>query len=254
MTTAKPRPGHALSRIDTLARATPFSAWPRPVLERLLQSATVTSHRGGAVLVAGGQRCDALTVVVEGTALSSVSHAGGRRVTFKADATARAYGVLPLVDGQPMPNDLVADGPVVALRIPHAAIHAELARTPLLWQSVAADVTERARRYAEQMKQFVFDTPRVRAASLLLGLASQGAGVEAGGPVVIGMRLPQERFAEMLGISRQWATLLVREFVAAGLVEWRYGRVTLLDPQALQALAASGVGMPVPAQARSGGP
>ncbi|MCU0923089.1 MAG: helix-turn-helix domain-containing protein, partial [Burkholderiaceae bacterium] len=72
--------------------------------------------------------------------------------------------------------------------------------------------------------------------------------------VVIGMRLPQERFAEMLGISRQWATLLVREFVAAGLVEWRYGRVTLLDPQALQALAASGVGMPVPAQARSGGP
>jgi DNA-binding FadR family transcriptional regulator len=94
----------------------------------------------------------------------------------------------------------------------------------------------------------------VRAASLLLGLASQGAGVEAGGPVVIGMRLPQERFAEMLGVSRQWATLLVRELVAAGLVEWRYGRVTLLDPKALQALAASGVGMPVPAQARSGGP
>lgn len=90
-------------------------------------------------------------------------------------------------------------------------------RMPLLWQSVAADVTERARPYAEQMKRFVFDTPRVRAASLLLGLASQGAGVAAGGPVVIGMRLLQERFAEVLGISLQWATSLVRELVAAGL-------------------------------------
>ena len=248
MSLTRPRQGDALLYVDAIARATPFSTWPRPVLERLLQSATLSRHRAGTVLVVGGRHCDALTVVVEGTALSTVSHPGGRRVTFKVDASSRAYGLLPLVDGKPMPNDLIADGPVVGLRIPHTAIRAELSRMPSLWESVAVDVTERARRYAEQMRQFVFDPPLIRAASLLLGLASHGEGTAADGPVVIGMRLSQERLAEMLGISRQWVSSLVRELAVAGLVEWRYGRVTLLDAKALRVLVAGGINLSVPSR------
>ena len=57
----------------------------------------------------------------------------------------------------------------------------------------------------------------------------------------IELRLPQERLAELLGTSRQWATSLVRELSKAGLVEWRYGRVTVLDVQALRQLAGRGI-------------
>jgi hypothetical protein len=51
--------------------------------------------------------------------------------------------------------------------------------------------------------------------------------------VDIGLRLPQERLAELLGTSRQWATVLVREVSNAGIVEWRYGGATvlMLQPQ-----------------------
>ncbi len=140
-------------------------------------------------------------------------------------------------------HDLVADGAVTVIRIPRAAIRGEMQRMPSLWESVAVEITRRGRSMNLQMQQFVFDAPLVRAASLLLGLlANKGADGEHG-PVVIELRLPKERLAELLGTSRQWATTLVRELSQAGLVEWRYGRVTVLDVQALRTLAARGIGV-----------
>jgi hypothetical protein len=49
----------------------------------------------------------------------------------------------------------------------------------------------------------------------------------------------------MLGVSRQWASQLVRELSEAGMVSWRYGRVTLLDLEGLRALASGGVNAPL---------
>jgi DNA-binding GntR family transcriptional regulator len=79
-------------------------------------------------------------------------------------------------------------------------------------------------------------------AALLVGLAGQGA--DGDGPVHIDMKLSQDKLAEMLAISRQWASQLIREMVDDGLVQWRYGRVTLLDLPRLRALAAQSVGLP----------
>ena len=92
-----------------------------------------------------------------------------------------------------------------------------------------------------QMQKFVFDAPLVRAASLLLGMLARNGKDGERGPVPIEVRMPQERLAELLGTSRQWATALVRELSNAGLVEWRYGRVTVLDVQALRSLASRGI-------------
>lgn len=226
---------------DVIARAAPFSAWPRDVLLRLGTAASVASHRSGTTLVFGGQRRDSITIVADGRVISSVSNPAGRRVIFKFDDASYAYGLFSLVDGLTLGHDLVADGAVTVLRIPRAAIRGELQRLPSLWESVAVEATRRARGMNLQMQQFVFDAPLVRAASLLLGLlANKGMDGEHG-PVVIEHRLPKERLAELLGTSRQWATTLVRELSQAGLVEWRYGRVTVLDVQALRNLAATGI-------------
>ena len=170
-----------------------------------------------------------------------MSNAGGRRVVFKLDDARYAYGLAPFMDRLALPHDLVADGPVTVIRIPYAAIRAELARTPALWESMAAEYNRRARGTNMQMQQFVFDSPLVRAASLLLGMLAKNGKDRQTGPQIIDLRLSQERLAELLGTSRQWATALVRELTQAGLVEWRYGRATVLDVQALRTLAARGI-------------
>ena len=102
-------------------------------------------------------------------------------------------------------------------------------------------VAARTRRNAAQMKRFVFDTPLVHMASLLLDLATIDIANGQTGPVTLGLRLPHERIAEMLGISRHWATSLVRELTAAGGVELRYARATVRDLSAQNALASQGI-------------
>ena len=87
----------------------------------------------------------------------------------------------------------------------------------------------------------MFDTSLVHITSLLLRLATKDIGDGQTGPVTVALRLSHERVAEMLGISRQWATSLVRELTVAGIVAWRYGRVTVRDLPALKALASQGI-------------
>jgi len=226
------------ARADAIGRAAPFSAWPRDVLLRLAAASSVSSHRHGTYLFVAGQRCDKIAVIAQGVVVSSVSSPGGRRVTFKIDDSSFAYGLAPFADGLAHHHDLVADGPVTFIRIPLAAIRAELTRRPALWESIALEVIRRSRIYVTQLHQFQFDAPLVRTAALLLGLLANNSH---DGPVTIDLRLPQERLAEMLGTSRQWATKVARELSTAGLVEWRYGRVTVLDGQGLRALAAQGI-------------
>jgi CRP-like cAMP-binding protein len=237
----KPDLANLQSRADAIGTAPLFRSWPAPALLRLAQAASVATHAPGALVVAGGPTTGALTVIVDGTALACVTGPEGRRVTFKLAADVSVHGLIPLVDGKEMANDVIALDTVRAIRIPHAALRAELQATPMLWESVAIDLAERARRYTEQMKRFVFDQPRVHLAVLLTGLARSSGIAAQGQPVVVEQRLSQEMVAEMLGISRQWASTLVRDLVADGILRWRYGRVTVLDFERLRELAEQGI-------------
>jgi hypothetical protein len=103
-----------------------------------------------------------------------------------------------------------------------------------------AIVAGRARRHTEQMKRFVLDQPLVHLAVLLTGMARSAGIVADGHPVLIRQRLSQALIAEMPGISRQWASTLIRDLVYDGLVQWRYGRVKVLDFARLRAIAELG--------------
>jgi hypothetical protein len=91
------------------------------------------------------------------------------------------------------------------------------------------------------VRRFVFDPPRVHLAVLLSDLARSAGSIAPGQPIPMAARLSQEMVAEMLGISRQWASTLVRDLVADGVLRWRYGRVTVLDFERLRELAGQGI-------------
>ena len=228
------------ARVRAMLSTTLFQAWPGTALRRLARTSQVSVHRRGGLVVDSGRTSRALTLVVEGTVQASVTAKAGRRITFKVGGPGGIYGILPMFDGREMPSDLVAMERVVALAIPYTAIRAELVRAPALWESLASDVSARARGYTDQMKNFLFDEPRVRMAALLVRLARRGAQSKAGAGAVQ-LQLSQEHLAEMLGISRQWATGLVRDMCESRLIGWRYGRVTVFDVDGLRAITRESI-------------
>lgn len=225
-------------RAEAIATWSPFKTWPESALHRLAQRATVSTHSAGRQVVAYAEPTQTLVFVLQGATQASLTEPSGRRVTFLYDASTLVYGLAPLLDGEAMMHELIAVDAVTLMSLPFDALRAELDAAPGLWQSLAVEMCSRYRRVSAQMTRFVFDAPRVHMAALLLGLVDEdqraAARVEA---VVIGMRLSQERLAEMLAISRQWTTQIIQEMTKDGLLHWRYGRVTLLDLERLRTMA-----------------
>lgn len=227
------------ARAEVIGSAEPFCTWPAAALLRLATASRTVRYKPRDFLLRGGAAVDHVSVVAAGAVESSVMTSDGRRVVFSLDGPGRLYGLSPLIDGEPTINDTVFVESGVGIDVPFRAIHAELAAEPALWASLAREANARGRRYTDQIKSFVFDELPHRAAGLLLGLLQHSGAASASGRV---LRLPQERFAEMLGVSRQTVTALVRGFAHNGLVEWRYGQVTLIDFERLQAMADMGLG------------
>jgi CRP/FNR family transcriptional regulator, cyclic AMP receptor protein len=234
------------TRVRAISAAPPFTHWPPAALHRLAQAALPVRYAAGAVLYRKGEAAERAAIVVAGSVESSMSSFDGRRIVFKLDTPGRTYALVSLIDGEALTHDMVFLEPGLTLEIPFAAVHAELAADPALWEPVARLVNARGRYYIEQMRSFLLDALPSRAASLLLGLLEPQHRVEPG-PATIGFRLTQERFAEMLGVTRQAVTPVLRSFARDGLLSWRYGRVTLLDRPRLGAVANSSVHVEPPA-------
>lgn len=231
------------SRLRTIASLPPFSGWPAEARARLARASRVANWPRGTTVIRDGAQLDAL-VVVRGPVQATVTAPGGRRIIFGLAPEGGLVGFAPLIDGLPMPHEVSTLARAHGLLIPFAAVHAELDASPALWASVAREATARGRWIFGRMRERAFDAPRVRMAALLLGLAQPVDGQAGAGTADLSCCLPQERLADMLGVSRQWASQLVRELSEAGMVSWRYGRVTLLDLEGLRALASGGVNAP----------
>lgn len=226
--------------VRAIAATPPFAAWPSDAVQRMAAASSLVKHRRGAAIASRGARLEMLHVVADGSVSISLATPSGRTIVFAIGQPASAvYGIACLIDGGAMANDVMADQPTVTVAIPIDAVRAELARTPALWQSIAFDVARRGRHAVDLLATHLFEPLRLRALRVLLALADATGTPDGEGRLVLGLRLPQERLAEMLGVSRQTATALVRELVGDGLVHWRYGRVTLLDPPRLRDMAAA---------------
>ena len=232
---------NADARSRAIADVAPFSGWPADAVQRLAAATRVRRYRRGHRIVSRGDWIDAVHLVVEGSTSVGLTDPNGRAVVFTIHPPReRIHGIGSLVDGVAMPNDVTADEPATVLAIPIAAVRGELARAPVLWESVAIEVTARARAFVDEVRALLLRPLRPRLVGLLLWLATSSGTRSDRGTVANGPRLPQERLGEMLGVSRQTVTGLVRELAGDGLVHWRYGRVTLLDLERLQAIAAEG--------------
>ena len=88
----------------------------------------------------------------------------------------------------------------------------------------------------ERMLTTAYDTLRVQIAKALLYFTRGPQNDES--PIQVAVRMAQDDVADLLGLSRQSVNRELAPLIRDGVVAWRYGKIEVLDPARLVAIAA----------------
>jgi CRP/FNR family transcriptional regulator, cyclic AMP receptor protein len=204
---------------------------PADVQAVLLAAARRTTLARGEALFRKGSLPDALFGVLTGQLRVSVVSASGREAVIALLDRDQWFGEVSLFVGAERVYDTCAVEDAEIAVVPAAAFHHLVATRPDVHLALTRLVCYRLRHALAWIDDAILMPLPVRLAHRLLALAS--AGTDALG-------VSQEELAFMLGVSRQSINRQLGLWQDQGLVRTSYGRIELVDPDALARLAAQG--------------
>lgn len=202
----------------------------------LLAEARALELPTGATLFRRGDPCDGLYAVLAGAVRIGAVDAAGRDLLLQVLGAPHWFGEIAVIDGGVRTHDVSARGDCRLLKVPMAALQRLVDQHPLWWRHLARLLAEKSRALLAGLEQTAALPAPQRIALRLLALA-EGHGMLAAGVVQRELALNQEQLGAMLALSRQTVSETLGEFEARGWLRRGYGRIALLDADALRALA-----------------
>lgn len=203
-----------------------FGSLPPAAREETLDMATLRRLHEGELLYAKDGGGDAWFGVLEGAIRLGASAPDGRQGLLAFLEPGTWFGDTSLFDGLPRPHDAVAHGPATVLSLSMVQFETLLERYPVLYRHFIALYCQRTRLMYFALEAWTAFPLDERLARHLLNLAN-GHGQPDGGDVAINLRLPQEQLAQLLGVSRQRVSQVLRDWEERGWLHFRYGRIVL---------------------------
>lgn len=142
------------------------------------------------------------------------------------------FGEVSLFDELPRPTSAYAVGETEVLVVSAGELRRMLDRNPLWYRDFARVLCNKLRISLAHIESTYLPLS-VRIVLRLLDLA-RAYGQPGEGGIVIGLRLPQEDLARMLGLTRQSVNKELRALENKGWLGIHRGRISLLDPVALR--------------------
>lgn len=214
-----------VSRCVGRAETTPLR--PEDV-EELASFIRVRTLAAGEPLGRVGDQPEAVHIVRDGCLELAVHGATGRLV-IQTLRPGDIDGDIQLLLGQPMPYETRANTSTTCLILDRAAFEKLLATHPQLSRRWLTSVSQRLARSHSRLTNLLGQPLEVQVAQLLLE--------ERVDDVV---NLTQTTVAALLGVRRPSINRVLRRFADDGLVGVAYGRVHILDAEALTTLTAQG--------------
>lgn len=226
------QPAPPTSSLETRLRAFPFAPELSPsARERLLEVARCRHFPEDAVLVRPGQDCPAVPLVERG-AVRVVRAATKELLLYDvAPGEACVLALTSVLRQTPYPAEATAAAGTDAILVPADELRVLFAQEPALRRYVVEVFASRLTDLMELAHEVAFEPVEVRLARLLL---------REGGPAGDAITLTHAELASMLGTAREVVSRALDKMQQRGWVELARRRVTLRDPEALRALAASG--------------
>lgn len=212
-----------VSRCVGHAETTPL----RPAdVEGLASLIQVRMLVAGEPLVRAGEEPTAVCIVRDGCLELAVHGATGRQV-IQTLRPGDIDGDIQMLLGKPMPYETRANTDTTCLLIERAAFEQLLATHPQLSRRWLTSVSQRLARSHSRLTNLLGQPLEVQVAQLLLE--------EQVDDVV---NLTQTTVAALLGVRRPSVNRVLKRFARAGMVQVSYGKVQIIDADALAAVTA----------------
>jgi CRP-like cAMP-binding protein len=211
-----------------------FGGLPEEFQRALLDAAIVRKLGKGELLFARGDASSGLYAVVDGTIRASTLGATGKEILLAMVAAPMWFGEISVLDGQPRTHDATAEEETTLVHVGQADLEAVLARSPSLWRHLGVLVCNKLRLSFLVVEDIASPLPVRIARRLVLSAERYGEWTDRSSRLV---ELRQEQLATMLSVSRQTVNQGLKELEAKGLLRLSYGKIEIVDHDALRLLA-----------------
>jgi len=200
------------------------------VLRTLLGRARIVKVQRGEVLFLRGEPCHGLHVVLDGAIRVYNSSSSGREQVIGVERAGSVIGELPLFDGGNQPYSAEAMSPSRLLFIPREHFLTVIHAHPELMQAALRALAIRVRRLLHLVEELSLHEVPERVARYLLAQAKERGACFT-------LDYTHAELAAQLGTVREVVTRTLNRFRKAGWISMHDGKITVLDRDALQALA-----------------
>ncbi|MCL6475158.1 MAG: Crp/Fnr family transcriptional regulator [Firmicutes bacterium] len=200
------------------------------VLRTLLARARIVKVQRGEVLFLRGEPCHGLHVVLDGAIRLYNSSSSGREQVIGVERSGSVIGELPLFDGGNQPCSAEAMSPSRLLFIPREHFLTVIHAHPELMQAALRALAIRIRRLLHLVEELSLHEVPERVARYLLAQAKERGACFT-------LDYTHAELAAQLGTVREVVTRTLNRFRKAGWISMQDGKITVLDRDALQALA-----------------
>jgi len=212
-----------------------FAHLDQTVLSDLLRR--MVSRRWHADTIIAGQHepGDALFILVSGRARVVLFGESGREITLASLTRGDYFGETALLDGEPHPAHVIAEGEVELLSLGRRAFQEHLQAHPRTAMSLLRELASKLRRANGMVESLALLDVPARLTRTLVEMA-EAEGEPFGDGLLIRKRPTQQALANMVGTCRETVSRTLTSLARQGLVVSR-GRSLILMASLLDGLA-----------------
>lgn len=210
-----------------------FSTWPDEAIARLIAHAEVLIVEPGTCVHRTGDPAKHVSLLVAGSMNLSREMPGGRTFTGGLHLAGEFHGLGPTIAQAPHMFTAICKEKTVLVRIPGELVREMIAGNGRLSFPLFAALERRHLRAQIRHASAAVESMQARVAGLLKSIDSRSGCGRSGSEV----NLSQDEIAMMLGTRRQVVNRVLREMAVKGVVEVRYGRISIIDSSKLDQMA-----------------
>jgi CRP/FNR family cyclic AMP-dependent transcriptional regulator len=209
--------------------------------QALLRLGVRQQFEAGKVLVRQGERSTHAILMLDGFVKVTASTESGDVALLDIRAGGDLVGELAALDGQPRSATVTAAGSVIVRLIDQAELRAYLRDNPDAWLAVTRGIAAKLRWATRRRIDVSGGSAMVRLLRVLIELVeSYGKPTARGSGVVITASLTQPELAALVGAAERTVHKSLAELRERRLISTGYRRITVLDPQGLEAAVGLG--------------